>query len=76
MPDSQECQISGFQTTGHLLYVRLFNLENTSICDSIYQKHVIAKCMEEGQGRGMMPAWTNRSEVKGIWRKRRKEKSI
>jgi hypothetical protein len=24
----------------------------------------------------MMPGWTNKSDVKGIWRKRRKEKNI
>jgi hypothetical protein len=76
MPDSQECQITGFQTIGHLLYFTLFNLQNTSICDSIYQKYIIAKCMEEGQGRGMMPGWTYKSDVKGLWRKRRKEKKI
>jgi len=45
-------------------------------CDSIYRRYVIAKCREEGQGRGMMPGWTNKSDVKGIWRKRRKEKNI
>jgi hypothetical protein len=32
--------------------------------------------MEEGRGRGMMPGWINKSDVKGIWRRRKKEKNI
>jgi hypothetical protein len=32
--------------------------------------------MEEGRGRRMMPGWTNKSDVKGIWGKKGKEKNI